>query len=100
MKKIVFLYVFQDGVNASLTFISASFLDVLALAAAMKEMVSTTRKARTALWCALQITLSKCPSGITVKPEDLERALQELCPNKTPGLEAEPCSDVGSAGRE
>ncbi|XP_040208127.1 uncharacterized protein LOC120939819 [Rana temporaria] len=74
--------------------------DVLALAGAMKEMVSTTRKARTALWCALQITLSKCPSGITVKPEDLERALQELCPNKTPGMEAEPCSDVGSAGRE
>ncbi|XP_072269113.1 uncharacterized protein [Pyxicephalus adspersus] len=74
--------------------------DVLALAAAMKEMVSTTRKARTALWCALQITLSKCSSGITVKPEDLERALQELCPNKIPNVEAEPCSDVGSAGRE
>ncbi|KAM9308088.1 meiosis-specific coiled-coil domain-containing protein MEIOC [Gastrophryne carolinensis] len=74
--------------------------DVLALAAAMKEMVSSTRKARTALWCALQMTLSKSSAGITVKPEDLERALQELCPNKTPNIETEPRSGVTNGGRE
>ncbi|XP_075070235.1 uncharacterized protein LOC142159333 [Mixophyes fleayi] len=68
--------------------------DVLALAAAMKEMVSSTRKARTAVWCALQMTLPKSLSGATVKQEDLERALQELCPSKTPTVEVEACADV------
>ncbi|XP_075444148.1 uncharacterized protein LOC142487924 isoform X2 [Ascaphus truei] len=57
--------------------------DVLALAAAIKEMVSSTRKARTALWCALQITLPKTSLSNAVKQEDVERALQELCPGKT-----------------
>ncbi|NXL66890.1 MEIOC protein, partial [Chordeiles acutipennis] len=33
--------------------------DVLALAMAVKEMGVTTRKARTELWCALQMTLPK-----------------------------------------
>ncbi|XP_068094627.1 uncharacterized protein [Hyperolius riggenbachi] len=73
--------------------------DVLALAAAMKELAISTRKGRTALWCALQMTLSKSSSGITVKPEELERALQELCPTKSPSMEAEACSEVGSSGR-
>ncbi|XP_063780613.1 meiosis-specific coiled-coil domain-containing protein MEIOC-like [Pseudophryne corroboree] len=73
--------------------------DVLALAAAMKEMVSSTRKARTALWCALQMTLPKSLSGVTVKQEDLERALQELCPNKTPTLEEEACAEIGDGRR-
>ncbi|CAH2281880.1 Hypothetical predicted protein [Pelobates cultripes] len=57
--------------------------DVLALAAAIKEMVASTRKARTALWCALQMTLAKSPSGSAVAPEDLERVLQELCPRQS-----------------
>ncbi|KAM4689085.1 uncharacterized protein O3C94_007226 [Discoglossus pictus] len=63
--------------------------DVLALAAAIKEMVSSTRKARTALWCALQMTLPKSSLDTTVKQEDIERALQELCPGKanSPGVE-------------
>ncbi|XP_056374667.1 LOW QUALITY PROTEIN: uncharacterized protein LOC130272799 [Hyla sarda] len=56
--------------------------DVLALAAAMKEMVLSTRKARTALWCALQMTLPKSSCGVTVKQEDIDRALQELCPSR------------------
>ncbi|NWX92722.1 MEIOC protein, partial [Nothoprocta pentlandii] len=33
--------------------------DVLALAAAIRELAVSTRKARTALWCALQMTLPK-----------------------------------------
>ncbi|KFO85256.1 Uncharacterized protein C17orf104, partial [Buceros rhinoceros silvestris] len=33
--------------------------DVLALAAAVRELAATTRRARTALWCALQVTLPK-----------------------------------------
>ncbi|NWW86925.1 MEIOC protein, partial [Rhynochetos jubatus] len=38
--------------------------DVLALAAAIRELAASTRKARTALWCALQMTLPKnSPSG-------------------------------------
>uniref|UniRef100_A0A8C5WKV4 MEIOC protein n=1 Tax=Leptobrachium leishanense TaxID=445787 RepID=A0A8C5WKV4_9ANUR len=64
--------------------------DVLALAAAIKEMVSSTRKARTALWCALQITLPKSSGAATVTQEDLERLLQELGPRKPHG-----CADDG-----
>ncbi|NXP82021.1 MEIOC protein, partial [Ramphastos sulfuratus] len=33
--------------------------DVLALAAAIRELAASTRKARTALWCALQMALPK-----------------------------------------
>ncbi|XP_044149463.1 uncharacterized protein LOC122938172 [Bufo gargarizans] len=68
--------------------------DVLALAAAIKEMVVSTRKARTALWCALQMTLPKSSSGVTVKQEDIERALQELCPTRPLTVEVEPHADV------
>ncbi|NWV17179.1 MEIOC protein, partial [Origma solitaria] len=35
--------------------------DVLALAAALRALASATRGARTALWCALQVTLPKTP---------------------------------------
>ncbi|XP_069760916.1 meiosis-specific coiled-coil domain-containing protein MEIOC [Narcine bancroftii] len=55
--------------------------DVLALAIAVKEMASATRKARTALWCALQMTLPKTPN---VNPDDqgeVERELQDLVTN-------------------
>ncbi|XP_077123900.1 uncharacterized protein LOC143781275 isoform X2 [Ranitomeya variabilis] len=69
--------------------------DVLALAAAIKEMVLSTRRARTALWCSLQMTLSKSSSGVTVKQEDIERALQELCPAKPPSTEVELHADIG-----
>ncbi|NXV41826.1 MEIOC protein, partial [Uria aalge] len=37
--------------------------DVLALAAAIRELAASTRKARTALWCALQMTLPKTSSS-------------------------------------
>ncbi|XP_058878967.1 meiosis-specific coiled-coil domain-containing protein MEIOC-like isoform X2 [Acipenser ruthenus] len=53
--------------------------DVLALAAAIKEQAIFTRKARTALWCALQMTLPKNSTGATAQQAELEKALQELC---------------------
>ncbi|XP_053119654.1 meiosis-specific coiled-coil domain-containing protein MEIOC-like isoform X2 [Hemicordylus capensis] len=54
--------------------------DVLALAAAIKDLAMSTRKTRTALWCALQMILPKTSAGVLVKKEDVEKALQELCP--------------------
>ncbi|XP_073533271.1 uncharacterized protein [Phyllobates terribilis] len=69
--------------------------DVLALAAAIKEMVLSTRRARTALWCALLVTLPKSSSGVTVKQEDIERALQELCPTKAASAEVALHADIG-----
>ncbi|XP_066572338.1 meiosis-specific coiled-coil domain-containing protein MEIOC isoform X2 [Amia ocellicauda] len=53
--------------------------DVLALAAAIKELGGITRKARTALWCALQMTLPKSSVGAPARQAELERALRELC---------------------
>ncbi|XP_062984020.1 meiosis-specific coiled-coil domain-containing protein MEIOC [Elgaria multicarinata webbii] len=50
--------------------------DVFALALAIKEMCIATRKARTTLWCALQMTLPKTTS--TSGPVEVEKALQEL----------------------
>ncbi|XP_062424690.1 meiosis-specific coiled-coil domain-containing protein MEIOC-like [Rhea pennata] len=52
--------------------------DVLALAAAIRELAASTRKARTALWCALQMTLPKTSLSSPEK-EVVERTLQELC---------------------
>ncbi|NXN32536.1 MEIOC protein, partial [Nycticryphes semicollaris] len=37
--------------------------DVLALAAAVRDLAASTRKARTALWCALQMTLPTASSS-------------------------------------
>ncbi|XP_068951945.1 meiosis-specific coiled-coil domain-containing protein MEIOC-like isoform X2 [Petaurus breviceps papuanus] len=54
--------------------------DVLALALVIKELASATRKTRTALWCALQMTLPKTCFSLPVKQEEIERVLQELCP--------------------
>ncbi|XP_067855463.1 meiosis-specific coiled-coil domain-containing protein MEIOC-like [Heptranchias perlo] len=53
--------------------------DVLALAAAIKELTISTRKARTALWCALQMTLPKSSLGTLLKQVEIEKALKELC---------------------
>ncbi|XP_069768848.1 meiosis-specific coiled-coil domain-containing protein MEIOC-like [Narcine bancroftii] len=53
--------------------------DVLALAAAIKDLTISTRKARTALWCALQMTLPKICLGASVKHLEIEKALKELC---------------------
>ncbi|XP_019384917.1 PREDICTED: meiosis-specific coiled-coil domain-containing protein MEIOC-like isoform X3 [Crocodylus porosus] len=53
---------------------------VLALAVAIKELAVSTRKARTALWCALQMTLPQTSLSSPVKQEEVERVLQELCP--------------------
>ncbi|XP_058532418.1 meiosis-specific coiled-coil domain-containing protein MEIOC isoform X1 [Ochotona princeps] len=50
--------------------------DVFALAAAVKEMCVATRKARTTLWCALQMTLPKTAS--TAGQADMEN-----CEDKT-----------------
>ncbi|KAM6189954.1 meiosis-specific coiled-coil domain-containing protein MEIOC isoform 1-T1 [Sarcoramphus papa] len=47
--------------------------DVFALALAIKEMSVATRKARTTLWCALQMTLPKSSAGKL----DPEKALRE-----------------------
>lgn len=60
-----------------------SVVDVLALAAAIRELAASTRKARTALWCALQMALPKNFSSGLVKQEVVEKALQELCPPNT-----------------
>ncbi|XP_051468293.1 meiosis-specific coiled-coil domain-containing protein MEIOC-like isoform X2 [Apus apus] len=57
--------------------------DVVALAAAIRELAASTRKARTALWCALQMTLPRTSSSCPAKQEAVERALQELCPPNT-----------------
>ncbi|XP_025901970.1 meiosis-specific coiled-coil domain-containing protein MEIOC-like isoform X1 [Nothoprocta perdicaria] len=56
--------------------------DVLALAVAIRELAVSTRKARTALWCALQMTLPKT-SLTSPEKQEVERALQELCPANT-----------------
>ncbi|XP_035577172.2 meiosis-specific coiled-coil domain-containing protein MEIOC isoform X1 [Canis lupus familiaris] len=50
--------------------------DVFALASAIKEMCVATRKARTTLWCALQMTLPKTAS--TAGQTDVEKALQDI----------------------
>ncbi|XP_039187488.1 meiosis-specific coiled-coil domain-containing protein MEIOC isoform X1 [Crotalus tigris] len=50
--------------------------DVFALALAIKEMCIATRKARTTLWCALQMTLPK--TTYTSVPAEMEKVLQEL----------------------
>ncbi|KAJ7322095.1 hypothetical protein JRQ81_018382 [Phrynocephalus forsythii] len=52
--------------------------DVLALAAAVKDLAFFTRKTRTALWCSFQMTLPT--ASALVKEEEVQRALQELCP--------------------
>ncbi|XP_075033416.1 meiosis-specific coiled-coil domain-containing protein MEIOC isoform X2 [Mixophyes fleayi] len=50
--------------------------DVFILASSVKDMVTATRKARTALWCALQMTLPKMSP--TQSTGDLQRVLQTL----------------------
>ncbi|XP_067412324.1 meiosis-specific coiled-coil domain-containing protein MEIOC isoform X1 [Emydura macquarii macquarii] len=50
--------------------------DVFALALAIKEMSVATRKARTTLWCALQMTLPKTTS--TAGQVEVEKAFQEM----------------------
>ncbi|KAF6095375.1 meiosis specific with coiled-coil domain [Phyllostomus discolor] len=50
--------------------------DVFALASAIKEMCVATRKARTTLWCALQMTLPKTAN--TAGQTDVEKALQDI----------------------
>ncbi|XP_010086176.1 PREDICTED: uncharacterized protein C17orf104 homolog, partial [Pterocles gutturalis] len=57
--------------------------DVFALALAIKEMSVATRKARTTLWCALQMTLPKSAAG---KP-DPEKALREMAQPEEKGHE-------------
>ncbi|OCT62189.1 hypothetical protein XELAEV_18043273mg [Xenopus laevis] len=46
--------------------------DVIALASSLKNVSAATRKSRTALWCALQMTL---PKILCTTNEDLEKAL-------------------------
>uniref|UniRef100_A0A8C6RWZ8 Meiosis specific with coiled-coil domain n=1 Tax=Nannospalax galili TaxID=1026970 RepID=A0A8C6RWZ8_NANGA len=50
--------------------------DVFALATAIKEMCVATRKARTSLWCALQMTLPKTAN--TAGQADMEKAFQDI----------------------
>ncbi|XP_072741995.1 meiosis-specific coiled-coil domain-containing protein MEIOC isoform X2 [Ciconia boyciana] len=63
--------------------------DVFALALAIKEMSVATRKARTTLWCALQMTLPKSSAG---KP-DAEKAVRE-----TVQPEEKACENTNSCG--
>ncbi|XP_036408783.1 meiosis-specific coiled-coil domain-containing protein MEIOC [Megalops cyprinoides] len=48
--------------------------DILLLAAALKDMCDSTRKCRTALWCALQMTLPQSPTSKTEEQGDSEDA--------------------------
>ncbi|XP_028933903.1 collagen alpha-1(I) chain-like [Ornithorhynchus anatinus] len=52
----------------------------LTLAGAVKELATSTRQARTSLWCALQMTLSESPSDVPANEEETERELQGLGP--------------------
>ncbi|XP_074019158.1 meiosis-specific coiled-coil domain-containing protein MEIOC [Numenius arquata] len=63
--------------------------DVFALALAIKEMSVATRKARTTLWCAFQMTLPKSPAG----KSDREKALRE-----TVQAEEKVCENTSSCG--
>ncbi|XP_074973442.1 meiosis-specific coiled-coil domain-containing protein MEIOC [Phalacrocorax aristotelis] len=62
--------------------------DVFVLALAIKEMSVTTRKARTTLWCALQMTLPRSSAG----KQDVEKAVQEVQP------EEKACENTNSGG--
>lgn len=55
--------------------LNISYTDVFALASAIKEMCVATRKTRTILWCALQMTLPKTAS--TAGQTDVGKALQD-----------------------
>ena len=72
--------------NKLLDYIWGPFLlpDILLLATALRDLCVTTRKARTALWCALQMTL---PKTSTDKLEE-EGDSQESSPGRRlrPGL--------------
>ncbi|XP_050790870.1 meiosis-specific coiled-coil domain-containing protein MEIOC isoform X2 [Gopherus flavomarginatus] len=64
--------------------------DVFALALAIKEMSVATRKARTTLWCALQMTL---PKTTTIAAQvDVEKAFQEMVQS-----EDKACENVNSS---
>ncbi|XP_027551324.1 meiosis-specific coiled-coil domain-containing protein MEIOC-like [Neopelma chrysocephalum] len=66
--------------------------DVLALAAAIRALAGATRRARTALWCAAQMTLpKKNPPGGPKEQGAIQRALQELSP---PGTSTQENSSV------
>ncbi|KAL9870806.1 LOW QUALITY PROTEIN: uncharacterized protein GJ701_014671 [Geothlypis trichas] len=58
--------------------------DVLALAAALRALAGATRGARTALWCALQLSLPKPPPAA---PENQQQLLQELPSSSTSSQE-------------
>jgi len=40
--------------------------DIVALAAAVTELLNHTRRARTALWCAVQMTSAECAAVATL----------------------------------
>ncbi|XP_010293736.1 PREDICTED: uncharacterized protein C17orf104 homolog, partial [Phaethon lepturus] len=63
--------------------------DVFALALAIREMSVATRKARTILWCALQMTLPKSSAGKL----DPEKAVRE-----TAQPEEKACENMNSCG--
>lgn len=52
--------------------LAAFFIDTLLMVNALKDLAAATRKIRTALWCALQLTLPK-----TVKSPEPEVHKQE-----------------------
>ncbi|XP_059812695.1 meiosis-specific coiled-coil domain-containing protein MEIOC-like [Hypanus sabinus] len=56
--------------------------DILSLAIAIKEMTVATRKARTALWCALQMTLPKPRNANPDDQSEVEEELQDVVTNR------------------
>lgn len=48
--------------------------DVLLLAVALRDLTGTTRRSRTALWCALQMTLPRSvPAHAGLEPAEPDR---------------------------
>ncbi|KAG5280022.1 hypothetical protein AALO_G00084080 [Alosa alosa] len=50
--------------------------DILLLAMALRDLTSSTRKSRTALWCALQMTLPKSSHGLESPEADIYPAAE------------------------
>ncbi|KAL0992794.1 hypothetical protein UPYG_G00098480 [Umbra pygmaea] len=57
--------------------------DILLLATALRDLCLTTRKSRTALWCALQMTLPKASTDQSDQQGSVESTCEETSPGQT-----------------
>ncbi|XP_019906146.2 meiosis-specific coiled-coil domain-containing protein MEIOC [Esox lucius] len=57
--------------------------DILLLATALRDLCLTTRKSRTALWCALQMTLPKSTADTPDEHGDTESTCEKTSPGRT-----------------